>query len=140
MDGYESMYYRRPCFFQPIFPLARVGVMVAMLKPYSLRFFFLACLILCSIFIAVCALDSRKDSNPDLKIEVQTVTEVLSRIKNWAWRSRSNRRLMIGSTAPTCSFNECRGCRFSCSAEQVPVDANDPINSAYHYRCICHRS
>ncbi|CAA6668181.1 unnamed protein product [Spirodela intermedia] len=40
---------------------------------------------------------------------------------------------------PTCSYNECRGCRFRCSAEQVPVDANDPINSAYHYRCVCHK-
>ncbi|XP_008244706.1 PREDICTED: EPIDERMAL PATTERNING FACTOR-like protein 9 [Prunus mume] len=49
------------------------------------------------------------------------------------------RRLMIGSTAPTCTFNECRGCKFKCRAEQVPVEGNDPINSAYHYRCVCHR-
>ncbi|XP_062104165.1 uncharacterized protein LOC133815309 [Humulus lupulus] len=49
------------------------------------------------------------------------------------------RRLMIGSTAPTCTYNECRGCRFKCRAEQVPVEGNDPINSAYHYRCVCHR-
>ncbi|BBH09975.1 stomagen, partial [Prunus dulcis] len=48
------------------------------------------------------------------------------------------RRLMIGSTAPTCTFNECRGCKFKCRAEQVPVEGNDPINSAYHYRCVCH--
>ncbi|XP_039126066.1 EPIDERMAL PATTERNING FACTOR-like protein 9 [Dioscorea cayenensis subsp. rotundata] len=48
------------------------------------------------------------------------------------------RRLMIGSMAPTCTYNECKGCRFRCKAEQVPVDANDPINSAYHYRCVCH--
>ncbi|CAA7405012.1 unnamed protein product [Spirodela intermedia] len=63
----------------------------------------------------------------------------LSREKVWTWRSKNVRRLMIGSTAPTCSYNECRGCRFRCSAEQVPVDANDPINSAYHYRCVCHK-
>ncbi|ESQ56436.1 hypothetical protein EUTSA_v10026516mg [Eutrema salsugineum] len=49
------------------------------------------------------------------------------------------RRLMIGSTAPTCTYNECRGCRYKCRAEQVPVEGNDPINSAYHYRCVCHR-
>nr|BAV59648.1 STOMAGEN protein [Potamogeton wrightii] len=55
------------------------------------------------------------------------------------WRMKKNeRRLMIGSTAPICTYNECRGCRFKCRAEQIPVDANDPINSAYHYRCVCH--
>ncbi|KAF3337389.1 EPIDERMAL PATTERNING FACTOR-like protein 9 [Carex littledalei] len=48
-------------------------------------------------------------------------------------------RRMIGSTAPACTFNECKGCRFKCSAEQVPVDANDPMNSAYRYKCLCHR-
>ncbi|XP_010927606.1 EPIDERMAL PATTERNING FACTOR-like protein 9 [Elaeis guineensis] len=56
----------------------------------------------------------------------------------WTWRDMSARRLMIGSTAPICTYNECRGCRFKCRAEQVPVDAGDPSNSAYHYRCICH--
>ncbi|KAH7670522.1 hypothetical protein IHE45_10G032500 [Dioscorea alata] len=50
-----------------------------------------------------------------------------------------SRRSMIGSTAPTCTYNECRGCRYRCRAEQVPVDANDPANSAYHYRCVCHK-
>ncbi|KAF5187739.1 Epidermal patterning factor-like protein [Thalictrum thalictroides] len=54
-------------------------------------------------------------------------------------RIRDSRRLLIGSTAPTCTYNECRGCKFKCRAEQIPVDANDPINSAYHYRCVCHR-
>ncbi|KAM0044514.1 putative stomagen [Helianthus debilis subsp. tardiflorus] len=49
------------------------------------------------------------------------------------------RRSMIGSVKPTCTYNECRGCRSRCRAEQVPVEGNDPINSAYHYRCICHR-
>ncbi|KAK1354018.1 hypothetical protein POM88_047274 [Heracleum sosnowskyi] len=49
------------------------------------------------------------------------------------------RRLMIGSVAPTCTYNECRGCKFRCRAEQVPVEGNDPMNSAYHYKCICHR-
>ncbi|KAB5569799.1 hypothetical protein DKX38_003592 [Salix brachista] len=51
----------------------------------------------------------------------------------------SSKRLMIGSTAPTCTYNECRGCKYKCRAEQVPVEGNDPINSAYHYKCICHR-
>ncbi|XP_062187363.1 EPIDERMAL PATTERNING FACTOR-like protein 9 isoform X3 [Phragmites australis] len=49
------------------------------------------------------------------------------------------RRMLIGSTAPICTYNECRGCRFKCTAEQVPVDSNDPMNSAYHYKCVCHR-
>ncbi|XP_042956857.1 uncharacterized protein LOC122292521 isoform X2 [Carya illinoinensis] len=52
---------------------------------------------------------------------------------------RNSRRLMIGSTAPICTYNECRGCKYRCRAEQVPVEGNDPINSAYHYRCVCHR-
>ncbi|KAK7293203.1 hypothetical protein RJT34_16066 [Clitoria ternatea] len=56
-----------------------------------------------------------------------------------AWKMRNSRRLMIGSTAPTCTYNECRGCKFKCRAEQVPVEGNDPINSPYHYRCVCHR-
>ncbi|XP_043722668.1 uncharacterized protein LOC122669856 isoform X1 [Telopea speciosissima] len=55
------------------------------------------------------------------------------------WRKKNSRRLMIGSTAPICTYNECRGCKYKCKAEQIPVDANDPINSAYHYRCVCHR-
>ncbi|KAK4573458.1 hypothetical protein RGQ29_031426 [Quercus rubra] len=52
---------------------------------------------------------------------------------------RNSRRLMIGSTAPTCTYNECRGCKYRCRAEQVPVEGNDPVNSAYHYKCVCHR-
>ncbi|KAF5470269.1 hypothetical protein F2P56_010793 [Juglans regia] len=52
---------------------------------------------------------------------------------------RNSRRLMIGSTAPTCTYNECRGCKYRCRAEQVPVEGDDPINSPYHYRCVCHR-
>ncbi|GMI76208.1 STOMAGEN, Epidermal Patterning Factor like-9 [Hibiscus trionum] len=59
---------------------------------------------------------------------------------NEAKMKRSWRRLMIGSTAPTCTYNECRGCKSKCSAQQVPVEGNDPINSAYHYKCVCHRS
>ncbi|KAL4596865.1 EPIDERMAL PATTERNING FACTOR-like protein 9 [Castanea sativa] len=52
---------------------------------------------------------------------------------------RNSRRLMIGSTAPTCTYNECRGCKYRCRAEQVPVEGNDPVNSAYHYKCVCHK-
>ncbi|XP_039039377.1 EPIDERMAL PATTERNING FACTOR-like protein 9 [Hibiscus syriacus] len=52
---------------------------------------------------------------------------------------RNSRRLMIGSTAPTCTYNECRGCKYKCRAEQVPIEGNDPINSAYRYKCVCHR-
>ncbi|KAL6344370.1 hypothetical protein AAG906_039626 [Vitis piasezkii] len=55
------------------------------------------------------------------------------------WRKWGSRREMIGSTAPTCTYNECKGCKFKCRAEQIPVDGNDPIHSAYHYKCMCHR-
>ncbi|KAL6497838.1 hypothetical protein OROHE_026865 [Orobanche hederae] len=46
---------------------------------------------------------------------------------------------LIGSVAPTCTYNECRGCKYKCRADQVPVEGNDPMNSAYHYKCVCHR-
>ena len=46
--------------------------------------------------------------------------------------------MLIGSRAPTCTYNECRGCSHRCSVQEVPIDASDPINSAYHYKCICH--
>ncbi|RCV31930.1 hypothetical protein SEVIR_6G225100v4 [Setaria viridis] len=49
------------------------------------------------------------------------------------------RRMLVGSRAPTtCTYNECRGCRHRCSVQVVPIDASDPINSAYHYKCVCH--
>ncbi|CAM0911921.1 unnamed protein product [Alopecurus aequalis] len=48
------------------------------------------------------------------------------------------RRQLVGSRAPTCTYNECRGCRHRCSARGVPIDVADPMNSAYHYRCFCH--
>ncbi|PWZ25193.1 EPIDERMAL PATTERNING FACTOR-like protein 9 [Zea mays] len=52
---------------------------------------------------------------------------------------RRRRRTLVGSRAPTtCTYNECRGCRHRCSVQEVPIDASDPINSAYHYRCVCH--
>uniref|UniRef100_M1BS95 EPIDERMAL PATTERNING FACTOR 9 n=1 Tax=Solanum tuberosum TaxID=4113 RepID=M1BS95_SOLTU len=53
--------------------------------------------------------------------------------------NRNSRRLMIGSMAPKCTYNECRGCiKYKyCKAKQVPVDENDPINSPYHYKCVC---
>ncbi|PWA47812.1 Multi antimicrobial extrusion protein [Artemisia annua] len=60
----------------------------------------------------------------------ETSTELMS--KN-VWRLSK-----IGSVMPSCTFNECRGCKYKCIAEQVPVEGNDPINSAYHYRCVCH--
>lgn len=55
------------------------------------------------------------------------------------WGSRKLGRVMIGSTAPNCTYNECRGCKYKCRAEQVPVEGNDPINSPYRYKCVCHR-
>uniref|UniRef100_A0A0E0N6P4 Stomagen C-terminal domain-containing protein n=1 Tax=Oryza rufipogon TaxID=4529 RepID=A0A0E0N6P4_ORYRU len=72
---------------------------------------------------------------PEEHIHLQENIKVLNkeRLPKYA------RRMLIGSTAPICTYNECRGCRFKCTAEQVPVDANDPMNSAYHYKCVCHR-
>ncbi|MCE3051280.1 hypothetical protein HAX54_049323 [Datura stramonium] len=55
------------------------------------------------------------------------------------WVKKNSRRLMIGSVAPNCTYNECRGCKHKCRAEQVPVEGNDPMNSPYHYKCVCHR-
>ncbi|KAL1534850.1 EPIDERMAL PATTERNING FACTOR-like protein 9 [Salvia divinorum] len=49
------------------------------------------------------------------------------------------KRLLVGSVAPICTFNECRGCKYRCMAEQVPIEGNDPINTAYYYKCVCHR-
>ncbi|KAL3531053.1 hypothetical protein ACH5RR_010375 [Cinchona calisaya] len=43
--------------------------------------------------------------------------------------NKNSKRLMIGSVAPTCTYNECRGCKYKCRAEQVPVEGNDPIHS-----------
>ncbi|PPD70008.1 hypothetical protein GOBAR_DD33109 [Gossypium barbadense] len=68
-----------------------------------------------------------------------TETFLKQQSSNEAKMKRNSRRLMIGSTAPTCTYNECRGCKHKCRAEQVPVEGNDPINSAYHYKCVCHR-
>lgn len=70
---------------------------------------------------------------------IPACTQELNREDLWRRGGISSRRMVIGSRAPVCTFNECRGCRFKCTSEQVPVDANDPMNSAYHYRCVCHR-
>ncbi|XP_022156765.1 uncharacterized protein LOC111023601 [Momordica charantia] len=71
--------------------------------------------------------------------QFSSVSTMANQGKNKMLRNSRTRRLMIGSTAPTCTYNECRGCKYKCRAEQVPVEGNDPINSAYHYRCVCHR-
>ncbi|OAY32889.1 hypothetical protein MANES_13G053500v8 [Manihot esculenta] len=71
-------------------------------------------------------------NNPRTSLSQESHTQV-------GQNSRNSRRLMIGSTAPTCTYNECRGCKYKCRAEQVPVEGNDPINSPYHYKCVCHR-
>ncbi|KAM7496279.1 hypothetical protein LguiA_020693 [Lonicera macranthoides] len=69
--------------------------------------------------------------SPERKLQLQVPSE--------RWISTNSRRLMIGSVAPICTYNECRGCKYKCRAEQVPVEGNDPMNSAYHYKCVCHR-
>ncbi|KAG7543255.1 Stomagen [Arabidopsis thaliana x Arabidopsis arenosa] len=82
------------------------------------------------VFVSFCFLESA--SRPR---SIENTVSLLSQVH----LLNSRRRHMIGSTAPTCTYNECRGCRYKCRAEQVPVEGNDPINSAYHYRCVCHR-
>ncbi|KAL4558521.1 hypothetical protein LXL04_036722 [Taraxacum kok-saghyz] len=51
-------------------------------------------------------------------------SELHLQVKKFPMRKRT----MIGSVKPTCTYNECRGCRSRCRAEQVPVEGNDPIN------------
>ncbi|CAH1433121.1 unnamed protein product [Lactuca virosa] len=85
-------------------------------------------------------------ANPNLLLYFIWATLVLQGVSGEIFTSRrglhlhlNKRRALIGSVIPTCTFNECRGCRYRCRAEQVPVEGNDPRNSAYHYRCVCHR-
>ncbi|XP_020552592.1 EPIDERMAL PATTERNING FACTOR-like protein 9 [Sesamum indicum] len=50
-----------------------------------------------------------------------------------------SKRLLIGSVVPICTYNECKGCKHKCTAMQVPVQGNDPVNSPYRYKCVCSR-
>ncbi|KAL0561736.1 hypothetical protein IC582_002177 [Cucumis melo] len=109
-------------------------------KPFSvlLLLLLLLTLFITSLFSTMAVQgSSTRDPLPQLFFSVQATQLPFEgrkeRRRNWG------RRLMIGSTAPTCTYNECRGCKYKCRAEQVPVEGNDPINSAYHYRCVCHR-
>ncbi|XP_024543838.1 EPIDERMAL PATTERNING FACTOR-like protein 9 isoform X2 [Selaginella moellendorffii] len=51
----------------------------------------------------------------------------------------SDRRAMVGSTAPSCTYNECRDCKTECRAEQVPLNGRNPKESAYRYLCVCRK-
>ncbi|KAK9048061.1 hypothetical protein SSX86_032976 [Deinandra increscens subsp. villosa] len=98
-------------------------------KPYFLLFLICATLIFQGIAgFRTLPLLPEQNSATEKKLNLQITSNIMMR-----------RRSMIGSVKPTCTYNECRGCRSRCRAEQVPVEGNDPINSAYHYRCICHR-
>ncbi|XP_077228688.1 uncharacterized protein LOC143861699 [Tasmannia lanceolata] len=115
---------------------------MATTKPTALSFYFLfffTLLIAASLIPGLTSEETvlHQQWNPDLHREWHL--QGVRRREEGIWKKRNSRRLMIGSTAPTCTYNECRGCKFKCRAEQIPVDANDPINSAYHYRCVCHR-
>ncbi|KAG6593029.1 EPIDERMAL PATTERNING FACTOR-like protein 9, partial [Cucurbita argyrosperma subsp. sororia] len=104
-------------------------------KPLLLLLLLLA-LILCSL-CSTMALKGRFSTEDELF--AKPLPQFRSVQTTIAPEMRNSRRLMIGSTAPICTYNECRGCKYKCRAEQVPVEGNDPINSAYHYRCVCHR-
>ncbi|XP_062175747.1 EPIDERMAL PATTERNING FACTOR-like protein 9 [Alnus glutinosa] len=97
-------------------------------------------LIVAAYVIQGCRKQSEVDGRPRVFHPSRAQKEIYLQGGNERMMTRRNsRRLMIGSTAPTCTYNECRGCKYRCRAEQVPVEGNDPINSAYHYRCVCHR-
>ncbi|KAI4354188.1 hypothetical protein L6164_003080 [Bauhinia variegata] len=95
------------------------------------------------LFILILAAEVTQGTKPEAGTSQSSQPqreELGLQVSNKVWMAmRNSRRLMIGSTAPTCTYNECRGCKFKCRAEQVPVEGNDPINSPYHYRCVCHR-
>ncbi|KAI3980259.1 hypothetical protein MKX01_032900 [Papaver californicum] len=119
---------------------------MATAKPFTNNIFhsFLFSIILTAVSIQGLAVTTHQ-VEPMMKIAADShsspsLTELNLKGVREGWnKKRNSRRLMIGSTAPTCTYNECRGCKFRCRAEQIPVDANDPVNSAYHYRCVCHR-
>ncbi|KAF8006805.1 hypothetical protein BT93_K0959 [Corymbia citriodora subsp. variegata] len=95
-------------------------------------------LLLFSLILAACVIQGSRAS-PEYHVASLHREAVRLQGKEDGNKYRDSRRLMIGSTRPICTYNECRGCKFRCRAEQVPVEGNDPINSAYHYRCVCHR-
>ncbi|XP_074355690.1 EPIDERMAL PATTERNING FACTOR-like protein 9 [Apium graveolens] len=90
-------------------------------------------------FILMWAAQITQGSGPQRVHRISAAGENDFQVHDKEWIRINARRLMIGSVAPTCTYNECRGCKFRCRAEQVPVEGNDPMNSAYHYKCICHR-
>ncbi|XP_077251595.1 EPIDERMAL PATTERNING FACTOR-like protein 9 [Tasmannia lanceolata] len=100
---------------------------MAITKPTTFYFF----TILIAAFLIAGFLADEGHPNLHTEWNLQGVSKRVQNGNSW--------RLMIGSTVPTCTYNECRGCKFKCIAEQIPVDGNDPINSAYRYRCVCHR-
>ncbi|KAH0460988.1 hypothetical protein IEQ34_008563 [Dendrobium chrysotoxum] len=154
-----------PAGFSPVIILISVGkgrlIWLPMLRCFNLHrggpagsgkneridifvFFLFWVLSPCSprIFLDLVACSNSSEINNGLqaKHNRSTVpTQIRHNLKLKEKMSSSGRRLMIGSMAPHCTYNECRGCRFKCQAEQVPVDTNDPMNSAYRYRCVCHR-
>ncbi|KAL5702934.1 hypothetical protein ACHQM5_028093 [Ranunculus cassubicifolius] len=103
-----------------------------MAKPQTHLHIFLFTFLLFAILLQGLATQAVLQAQSETSVHLQGRNTQESRIRN-------ARRFLIGSTAPICTYNECRGCKFRCRAEQIPVDANDPINSAYHYKCVCHR-
>ncbi|XP_020571794.1 EPIDERMAL PATTERNING FACTOR-like protein 9 isoform X2 [Phalaenopsis equestris] len=92
------------------------------------------------LFLLLSSSDLVSSSNSSaINNGIQAKAQIRDSLRLKEKRGGTERRLMIGSMAPHCTYNECRGCRFKCQAEQVPVDTNDPMNSAYRYRCVCHR-
>ncbi|WOG95080.1 hypothetical protein DCAR_0314382 [Daucus carota subsp. sativus] len=90
-------------------------------------------------FILMWSAQLSQGASPQRVLRGSVAPENDLQVHDKEWIRSNARRLMIGSVAPTCTYNECRGCKFRCRAEQVPVEGNDPMNSAYHYKCICHR-
>ncbi|CAL5005139.1 unnamed protein product [Urochloa decumbens] len=102
----------------------------------QLRYVLLCRLLLVAVLVIGDAVADAGTCSP----QMQHACEDLPALKNKEMTTAGGggRRMLVGSRAPTCTYNECRGCRHRCSIQEVPIDASDPINSAYHYKCICH--
>ncbi|CAO2820530.1 unnamed protein product [Amaranthus hypochondriacus] len=91
------------------------------------------------LLVLVTALFASLLVNPVIGLHTEAKERQIVANVNLSARKLQLKRKLIGSTAPTCTYNECRGCKYRCRAEQIPVDSNDPLNSAYRYKCVCHR-
>ncbi|CAL5013671.1 unnamed protein product [Urochloa decumbens] len=103
----------------------------------QLRYVLLCRLLLVAVLVIGDAVADAGTCSPQMQHAGEDLPALKSKEEQTA-DGGTGRRMLVGSRAPTCTYNECRGCRHRCSIQEVPIDASDPINSAYHYKCICH--